>query len=487
MPLNMTVISKATRRDLSPAGLRKRGTAGLLALLLLSACSDDPPDGVITIKTGGEPDVWTVEPLAKNVFVELVEASRRTTLAAVPAPASSISIGTEGPSNVEARFVATAFDADSDLVLRGSTIPFFVRGIAGIDVPVFMGRTGGFSRAPDELLFPRRHPQLAFLSNSYLLASGGDGAQNPASFDVYDLVSWSLLTDPKTGEPAEQPPLPKVPESWATFDPKLLLIDHASATWLDLSTDRTSAVETPVGLDWAQIAGGKTISGPEETQYIVGATRLTGEPTNQVLRIDVEYNASNAQVISLHLMTLRTARLGAAAAIVNGQLLVVGGSDSDAGAEVSTTAGSFTPLPFPPDARQGAALLVLDETSAVLAGGRDPETDEISGFRTMDLGCTANCSQEEIANADFAFDYPQLFSLGENQLLAFGEDPTTEESHVFTFDTGLGHALNEFALRVPRTGAAAVMLPNGQVAVLGGNALAGDAPALSMELFFPAP
>ena len=151
-------------------------------------------------------------------------------------------------------------------------------------------------------------------------------------------------------------------------------------------------------------------------------------------------------------MKLGTPRLGAAATIVNGQLLVVGGADTGAGAEVSIAAGTgFTALPFPADARLGAAVVAQDANTAMLAGGRDPATDEISGFRTMDLACAEDCTQVEIAKADFAFDYPQLFSLGAGQLLAVGEDPVSEETHVFTFDTGIGHALNEFALRVPRT------------------------------------
>ena len=74
-----------------------------------------------------------------------------------------------------------------------------------------------------------------------------------------------------------------------------------------------------------------------------------------------------------------------------------------------------------------------------------------------------------------------------DQLLAVGEDPSSHETHVFTFDTGIGYALNEFALRTPRTVASAFMLPNGQVGVLGGYTVADESPASSVELFFPQP
>ncbi len=58
---------------------------------------------------------------------------------------------------------------------------------------------------------------------------------------------------------------------------------------------------------------------------------------------------------------------------------------------------------------------------------------------------------------------------------------------MFTFDTGIGRTLTEFALRVPRTAASAALLPNGQVAVFGGNAVSDESPAKSLELFFPQP
>jgi len=133
-------------------------------------------------------------------------------------------------------------------------------------------------------------------------------------------------------------------------------------------------------------------------------------------------------------------------------------------------------------------LVALDENTAYLAGGSDPaNTDEIAGFRIMDLNCSEACTQVEIAKADFAFTHPRLFRLSGDQLLAVGEDPQTEETHVFTFDTGIGHALHEFALNTPRTSASAFLLPNGQVGVLGGSELGSDTAAASVEFFFPQP
>jgi len=452
----------------------RRSVLGLVGLLLLlPACSESYlTDGQVVITTGQESEAWSADPLPQNVVLEMVEPTKRTTLANVSAPVSSISLGTGGPQNIVASFEATAFDAAANVVMKGATVRFGIFGFEDARISLFMGRMGGLSRPPGDLLYPHHHPQMLALHHGYLLISGGDEAS--PNLDVYNMPHWL--------PGVQQKPLPKVPEAWAVAGSKILLIDHAGATWLDVSVTpyTESAVVPPVGLDFNRIIGGETIVAADDTQYIVGATRLSGEPTNQVLRVDPD--------ATLHLMKLGTPRLGAAATMVNAQLLVVAGSATGDGAEVSTTDGTgFSSLPFPADTRLGSAVVAQDETTAVLAGGRDPATDEIGGFRTMDLTCSEDCRQVEIAKADFAFDYPRLFSLSAGQLLAVGEDPVSKETHVFTFDTGIGHALNEFALRVPRARASAFLLPNGQVGVIGGESIADEIPATSLELFFPQP
>lgn len=472
MSANSNAGFRALRSGLSFFGRTRGLFSGLLGLILLPACSDNYlTDGVVLLNTGQEPDAWTEDPAAKSVLLEMVQGTTRSTLAKVAAPASSISIGTGGPQNTVASFDVTAFDANANVVMKGSTVPLGILGFESAEIPMFVGRTGGLSRAPGNLVFTWPHPQVAVLYHGYLLISGGDQAS--ANLDVYDMARWVVA--PKQSQ------LPRVPISWAVSSSDLLLIDHNGATWLDMSTYKESAVEFPADLDQSAIVGGTTVGNPGDAQYIVGATRASGEPTDQVLRVDADG--------TLHLLKLNTPRLGAAAAVVNDQLLVVGGADEGAGAEVTNAAGSaFEELHFPSDARKGAAVVAQGEKMAFLVGGRDPAADdEISGFRTMDLSCAENCEQVEIGGADFPFDHPQLFSLGTDQLLAVGEDPDGGETHVFTFDTGLGHALNEFALRTPRAGASALMLPNGQVGVLGGETLDDKTPAASVELFFPQP
>jgi hypothetical protein len=464
-------ISRVTRRTLSFSRKSFGLPFALLALPSLPACSNDYlTDGAVVFNTGQEADAWSVEPAAKRVVLEMVQDTKRTTLANVAAPVTSISLGTEGPQNTVASFEATAFDQDSNLVMKGTTVPLGILGFESAEIALFIGRVGGLSRAPGDLIFPWAHPQMAVLYHGYLLISGGDDAS--ANLDVYDMARW--VAAPK------QTPLPTAPGSWAIAGSKLLIIDRTpSATWMDVTSRATTAVDAPVDLDYADIVGGYTVGGPGEPQYIVGATRSTGEPTNQVLRVDTD--------ATLHLLKLKTPRLGAAATIVNGRLLVVGGSDTGAGAEMVNEAGTaFATLPFPPDATVGAAIVARDETTAVLAGGRDPANDGmISGFRSLDSSCAEDCRQIAIAGADFAFDHPRLFVVGTDQLLAVGEEPTTGETQVFTFDSA--HTLNAFSLRTPRAGASAFMLPNGQVGVLGGYTLDDQTPVSSVELFFPRP
>ncbi|HKO48920.1 MAG TPA: hypothetical protein VJV79_14410 [Polyangiaceae bacterium] len=472
------MISKATRLNGSLARLTRSGAFAWFGLLLLPACSTDfLTDGVITITTGQESDAWTAEPAAKKLRIDLVQ-STRTTLAEVPAPVTQVSIGTDGPERVTASFDASGFDADGNVVMSGSTVPVQILSFNGARITLFMGRSGGLSRAPEELVFASRHPKVTVQYGNYLLISGGDDAR--ADLDLYDMVRWRVapvLRTDDNGVPTRA--LPKVPESWAVAGSKLLLVDRQGPTWVDIWEGVQTVVTVPAGLDFADVVGGETIGAPNQPQYIVGATRTTGEPTNVVVRVDPDG--------SLHVLKLGTPRLAAAATIVSGQLLVVGGADSGAGAEISNAAGTaFSELPFPADATQGAALIAQDPTTALLVGGRDPATDEIAGFRTMDLSCSEECSQVRIAKpVDFA--RPRLFPLGKGQSLLVGEDPETGQTHVFTFDTGVGHALTEFALRVPRSGASAFMAPNGQVGVLGGDALADGTPAKSVELFFPLP
>src|SRR6059058_3981155 len=97
---NLTLIFRATRQSLAFSPVLRGLIGGLSGLVLLSACSDNYlTDGVVMINTGQESDAWTTEPPAKNLQLEMIQATQRTTLTKVAAPVTNISIGTGGPEN----------------------------------------------------------------------------------------------------------------------------------------------------------------------------------------------------------------------------------------------------------------------------------------------------------------------------------------------------------------------------------------------------
>src|SRR3954451_12215027 len=125
MSVNPTFFSRAMPESLSLVGHYQRSLLGLVGLLLLPACSESYlTDGQLEITTGQESEAWSADPLPENVVLELVESTKRTTLANVSAPVSSISLGTGGPQNIVASFEATQFDAASKVVMKGATVRF---------------------------------------------------------------------------------------------------------------------------------------------------------------------------------------------------------------------------------------------------------------------------------------------------------------------------------------------------------------------------
>jgi hypothetical protein len=155
MCANTSLSFRAKRRTISLSGKAGGLAFALLGLHLLPACSNDYlTDGAVVVTTGQEPDVWAVEPVAKRVVLEMVQDTKRTTLANVAAPVTSISLGREGPQNTIASFEAKAFDQDGNLVMRGATVPLGVLGFESAQIALFIGRVGGLSRAPGDLVFP---------------------------------------------------------------------------------------------------------------------------------------------------------------------------------------------------------------------------------------------------------------------------------------------------------------------------------------------
>jgi len=438
----------------------------LLCSCALTGCDTSTlPDGALGFVTSPDEDPWSGAPAVAHVQVELVQGTTRSTLADVAAPPGSVSLGNGGPSDVVAHFEATGLTSAGDPVVFGSSIPFYVQGFAGAYVPVFVARKGGFASAPTALLAPHVRPLSALASQAYLLVVGSADA----AIDVYDSGTWAA--------PTNEVPLPQTVKSMAISGVALLMINDDKATWIDLTSSATVTAAPPAGLTFADVVGGQTLVASDGTIYIVGATRPEGDPTNKVLQIDTSGN--------LHTLLLNTARLGAAAALVEDALLVAGGSADGTGAELlAVSATSFSELALPADDTTGAALVELTSASALLAGGHDA-SGAPAATRTIDLGCAKKCSTTELPKTSLSIARASAFRIDENIALVVGETDD-EETHAYLFDASGDEAtLMEQALRTPRSQASATQLPNGQVAILGGTALDTGNPALSLDVFFP--
>ncbi len=449
----------------------RAAACGLLgALACLAGCSSDVGDlsGTLFVATGQEADTWTADPVPVSLEVDLV-GTKSTQIATATAPASTVSLGTGTPAETTAAFELTGFDANEQPVLHGRSVTYAITTFANSGPVVFAARTGGVSRAPGNLLFEYRHPLVEVVGHAFLLVAGGDSSSatnNP--FDIYDASVWGVAP--------EQTWLTSAPKSWAVAGPNLLAVNDDGATSTDLTAGTVTTETPPSGFAFADIVGGKTFVAGDDTRYIVGATRTLGSATASVLRVATDG--------TLSAMKLSAPRLGAAAGIVNGQLVVAGGSESAAGVETLNAAGTaFVPLAYPPDPLQGAALAQLDSTTAILAGGVDADGTG-GGLRTLDVACAASCSTQPLPDLDFAFSSVQAFGLADEQVLVCGESDDGQ-THLFTLEKGSDFALTEVGLRTPRRGATLVAFPNGQIGLVGGDAVADGSPAASVELYFP--
>jgi hypothetical protein len=448
-----------------------------IALLsaLAAGCSSTtlPPSDVLFLP-GQETDLWTKDPVPSKVAVDLVINGQHTPLGDGPAPTSGLSIGNrEVGYGSFATFEATATDGTGSVVASGSSVTFLLDGIEAIDVPLFVGRTGGWSRPPDTLEHAHRHAVACTALHEFVIATGGDtlAGVDGSIPDFYDLAQWTTLRS--------QPAFPRAAKSAGVVDPQILLIDSTAASWLDLSTDAVTAATAPEGLSYAEIAGGDTIALADGTLFIVGATRAAGDPTTKVLQV--------APDRTLTALALTTPRLGAGAGIVGGKLVVAGGAATGAGIEVlNDMHTAFVALGAPADPTVGLGVGELDGTTLLLGGGKDPTTGAGAPLRTLDTACGATCAPSALGALPTALTLAHVFRIDTGKLVVAGESDDGE-THTFSVHTGGAMPdVAELPLRERRKGASPLLLPNGQLGLVGGLTVDGkDAPVSSIEALFP--
>jgi hypothetical protein len=470
-------LARGERIGLSPEKIRGRLRAMRnfwLAVMTASvACSSEsPPPPEAHLSVGQESDTWSADPAPTRVRIEFVEDAKRTVLTEANAPAtvvslqgSSIAVGTIGS------FEATGTGAEGTPIVRGATVQFLVQEWANVTIPLFVGRASTWSRPTDNMENGRNHPVAVIVGSRYLLAAGGEVTDlNPAVPDVFDVIHWQTYPN--------QPALPRAPKTMVSVGDALLCIEDAAASWLNLIDDRVATETAPMGLTFAEVAGGEVFGLEDGTSYVVGATRTGGEPTAKVLRID--------KTGLLRAITLATPRRGAAAGVVAGNLVVWGGSAEGMGAEtLNKNQDAFTVLPFAPDPTTGLGMATVDGTTALLAGGKDPVTGGPVAFRTFDVTCTADCVTSELTMAPaLALQRTHVFSLASGHWLVTGDTDDGEFQAMSLQTTSGTPEVIDRPLRERRRAATSILLPNGQPAAFGGQNPETSTPVRSLEVFF---
>jgi hypothetical protein len=409
--------------------------ARLGSLGVVIACSSTP-SATIDVVTGEEADALTRAPAPATLIVESVDASGKSKeIARTSLPAAAdLSLGDVSSTDVGAIRV-TGVDAAGNTLVRGETLLFQFGALEAGSLSVFVQRTGELARVPASPGVSLDSPVADTVLGRYIIAASG------TSSILYDLLSNESLTAPAFSRPAR---------SMATYNSVLLVVDEQGATTFDLSTSYTGDLQTPSGGTFAEVAGGATVNAPDGSSYIVGGTRVGGDPTARVLRLTKDGIVTFA--------SLATPRLGACATWIEGRgLVVVGGSATEAGVEVlAATATQGTSLPFPSDASTGCGAAALDGSHVVVAGGG-------SDARTLDLGCSVDCKPTPWPGS-IPLGHAQVVTLAADAALVVGDD-ATGASRVFR---AAAAGAREIPLRVPRRNARLVPLPNGAAAVVGG-------------------
>ncbi|HSY21824.1 MAG TPA: hypothetical protein VK841_06905, partial [Polyangiaceae bacterium] len=302
---------------------------------LLGGCTSQD-NATISIVTGGETDTFTQTPVATSLQVAAVQSDgdggqTTTILADATLPATSVDLGSFDES-ASAVLTVAGFDSNNEQVLTGQSLQLAFSELPGANVPIFVQRKGQFARLPNPLSDTRTSPTLAILQGEYLLVAGGDDtalADGGSPTSLYDFLALAPLGSPPT--------LPRSAQSIAFDGAVGWLFDGDGGTYWDFSESTEGGFSLPPGKGaFADIAGGQTLTDENGVQYIVGATRTAGAPSQWILEVNpgdssqASYPYGNA---TWHALT--SPRLGASAAWVTGVgLVVAGGSATADGAEL---------------------------------------------------------------------------------------------------------------------------------------------------------
>jgi hypothetical protein len=430
---------------------------------------------------GHETDAFTREPKPTRLDINLISSAGVRTAASMPWPSGTFDVGDLSPDEFAA-FEAVGRNAQGEALLRGRTLPVVMGRLEGAQLPVFVGRVGEMARPPGYLPATRSggvagvlYGQVAVFTGGFDAVDGSGAQLSPSTAAGYDLGVWAPLSTLAV--------LPRAAQSMAIVGQQYaLLLDAGGATWLDFDTAAEADAVAPSGLSFDQVAGAAPVMDDDGGAWLVGATRQ-GAAGSAVLRVNRQ--------LTLQAYTLSAPRNGAAVAWVTGRgLVVVGGSDTAPGVEVLAPGSSeFVALPFAPEPLEGAAATALDGNRLLLAGGSDPQGTPMPA-RTLDLACSSSCTPQSLAGTEnAALSSASAWTLSPSRALVFGTAPggapdAGNNCVVVVKVLGTTGQAEAIPLREPRTGATALALPTGQVAVAGGRSPGGQ-PVRTLELFIP--
>jgi hypothetical protein len=467
---------------------------GVLLSLVLSCNS--AASGTIQLITGEETDTFTQTPVPTQIIVQAEEdGGPPTTLATAAYPTDTIDLGNQDQDAV-ASLDVEATDSNGNELIYGASVPLQYGALDGQTLPIFVQRVGQNARLSN---FPsgdtRQAPTMGLLSDRFLIIAGGLESTTSLTTEIYDFAQFNLLTPPPT--------MPIVPASMAIVSTVGLLVDTAGDGWYYDFSGSTSNYSFTAPTDannftLADVAGGQVIYDADDGYvFIVGATRTTGTATQAVLMINTnDTSNSTYETGNLSWLSLTDARLGASAAWVSPQgLVVAGGNPTAAGVEVidvdaNSTVGSE--LGYPADPSIGAGMTALDESGDMLiAGGILPAAGDggaggDAGVRAIKLGCAGTmCMPAPWGpnNGALPIAVTSAFAFTVSPAYAFlvGSEPATGQTpgltHTFTLTTA---GATEVPTKVAHTNASALLSPMGSVIFYGG--ANGE-----IESFTPAP
>ncbi len=418
--------------------------------------------------TGQETDTFTQAPAPVTLDVDSIDSSGKTTLLKRgSADAGTIDLGSFDPTT-DGIIQVSGFDAANNKVIGGQSVVVAFGGLSGATLPLFIQRTGEMARLPNPPNDARASPVIGVIAGRYLVVTGGADATLAATTMIYDLANLAPVSPAVT--------LPLTPTSMAfvadptTGDPIGWFINDTGVEQFDFETGIAYSVTLPTGFSFKDIAGGATVSAPDGSQYIVGATRPTGPATTAVLELDAMNNPS--------WLTLAAARLGAAATWVPSVgLVVTGGSTMANGAEVITVSSASTGsmYAFPSDPSVGSGAAALDGADVLIAGGRLPDGSS-AGVRMIDLSCTAQCAPTPWQPLGATLAQAQAFAVNATSAVVVGSEPSTSAApgltHVYRVTSS---ATSEVATKLVHSYAGALASP---VGIVGSVLLVGGAPAI---------